>query len=219
MGLATVRALLDGRAKVLLTGRNERNVEAARRELGDRALVVRSDAAGMPEVHSLGALVKERFGAIDFLHVNAGISEPGAFSEVTEQTYDRVFAVNTKGAFFTAQSLEGLGAATYLSADAGLASLHDLALLSGMYGLLAGFLHATALVDSEGVRAGAFLELLTPWMTAMMGDLPQYAEKIDSGRHGVNVVSNLGMQAAFSGEHPHRHPRAGRRHRSARADA
>jgi NAD(P)-dependent dehydrogenase (short-subunit alcohol dehydrogenase family) len=105
MGLATARALLDGGAEVLLTGRNERNVEAARRELGDGALVVRSDVASMADVHALGALVKERLGAIDFLHVNAGVSELGPFSEVTEETYDRVFAVNTKGAFFSAQRL------------------------------------------------------------------------------------------------------------------
>lgn len=91
-------------------------------------------------------------------------------------------------------SLEALGAAKYLGTDPGLASLHDLALLSGMYGLFAGFFHATALVDSEGIRASSFLELLSPWMAAMMGELPGYAEKIDSGKHGVNVVSNLGMQ-------------------------
>jgi 3-hydroxyisobutyrate dehydrogenase-like beta-hydroxyacid dehydrogenase len=95
-----------------------------------------------------------------------------------------------------APTLEALGAATYLGEDAGLASLHDLALLSGMYGLFAGFFHATALVDSEGVPARSFLKLLAPWMTAMMGELSGYAEKIDGGRHGENVVSNLGMQTA-----------------------
>jgi 3-hydroxyisobutyrate dehydrogenase-like beta-hydroxyacid dehydrogenase len=95
-----------------------------------------------------------------------------------------------------AGSLEALGAANYLGADPGLASLHDLALLSGMYGLFAGFFHASALVDSEGIGSGSFLKLLSPWMAAMMGELPGYADKIDSGRHGVDVVSNLAMQAA-----------------------
>jgi len=95
-----------------------------------------------------------------------------------------------------ASSLEALGAANYLGADPGLASLHDLALLSGMYGVFAGFFHACALVDSEGIRSNSFLELLGPWMAAMMGELPEYAKKIDSGEHGVNVVSNLAMQAA-----------------------
>lgn len=95
-----------------------------------------------------------------------------------------------------AGSLDALGGANYLGADPGLASLHDLALLSGMYGLFAGFFHACALVDSGGIRSSSFLELLGPWMAAMMGELPGYAEKIDSGRHGVGVVSNLAMQAA-----------------------
>lgn len=95
-----------------------------------------------------------------------------------------------------AGTLGELGAVNYLGTDPGLASLHDLALLSGMYGLFAGFFHASALVDSEGIRAGSFLKLLGPWMAAMMGELPGYADKIDSGKHGVNVVSNLGMQAA-----------------------
>ncbi|HEX8661059.1 MAG TPA: NAD(P)-binding domain-containing protein [Brevundimonas sp.] len=93
-------------------------------------------------------------------------------------------------------TLRALGEADYLGTDAGLASLHDLALLSGMYGVFAGFFHATALVASEGVAAGAFLKMLAPWMTAMMGELPGYAQKIDSGRHDENVVSNLGMQTA-----------------------
>jgi 3-hydroxyisobutyrate dehydrogenase-like beta-hydroxyacid dehydrogenase len=93
-------------------------------------------------------------------------------------------------------SLEALGAANYLGADPGLASLHDLALLSGMYGVFAGFFHASALVDSEGIRSSSFLKLLRPWMAAMMGELPGYAQKIDSGRHDLDVVSNLGMQTA-----------------------
>ena len=92
--------------------------------------------------------------------------------------------------------LGALAATNYLGEDAGLASLHDLALLSGMYGLFAGFFHATALVDSEGIPTGGFLELLANWMSAMMGELAGYAAKIDSGDHGMNVVSNLGMQLA-----------------------
>jgi NAD(P)-dependent dehydrogenase (short-subunit alcohol dehydrogenase family) len=40
MGLATVKALLEGGAEVLLTSRNEQNLETARRELGPRAHVV-----------------------------------------------------------------------------------------------------------------------------------------------------------------------------------
>ncbi len=108
MGLATAKALVDGGAEVLVTGRDARNLEAARASLGPRALVVRSDTASMADIGTLGALVKDRFGRIDFLFVNAGISELDAFDKVTEASYDGMFAVNAKGAFFTAQRLAPL---------------------------------------------------------------------------------------------------------------
>ncbi|WP_437693667.1 SDR family oxidoreductase [Sorangium sp. So ce176] len=58
MGLATVKALLDGGAEVLLTGRNERNREAARRELGRGAHVVRSDAGSLADIDALRAFAQ-----------------------------------------------------------------------------------------------------------------------------------------------------------------
>ena len=105
MGLATVKALLEGGAEVLLTGRNEQNTEAARRELGSRAHVVRSDAASLIDLEALGSFVDEKFGQVDFVFINAGVSEVQPFDKVTEASYDKQFNVNTKGAFFTAQRL------------------------------------------------------------------------------------------------------------------
>ncbi|WP_434048378.1 MULTISPECIES: SDR family oxidoreductase [Sorangium] len=108
MGLATVKALLDGGAEVLLTGRNERNLEAARRELGRGAHVVRSDAGSLADIDALRANVKDRLGEIDLLFVNAGVSSLEPFDQVTEASYDETFAVNTKGAFFAMQRLAPL---------------------------------------------------------------------------------------------------------------
>ncbi len=54
VGLAVARALLDEDAQILVTGRNERNLEAARRELGSRAHVVRSDTADLADIEALG---------------------------------------------------------------------------------------------------------------------------------------------------------------------
>jgi NAD(P)-dependent dehydrogenase (short-subunit alcohol dehydrogenase family) len=69
--------------------------------LGSRAHVVRSYTASLADIGALGALVKETLGALDFLFINAGVSELGPFADVTEAAYDRIFDVNTKGAFFT----------------------------------------------------------------------------------------------------------------------
>jgi len=108
MGLATVKALLEGEAEVLLTGRNEQNLEAARRELGSRVHVVRSDVSSMADIDKLGALVKEKLDQVDVVFINVGISELAPFDQVTEDSYDRQFNINTKGAFFTAQRLAPL---------------------------------------------------------------------------------------------------------------
>lgn len=89
-----------------------------------------------------------------------------------------------------------LGTGTYVGTDPGLASLHDLALLGGMYGMLGGALHALALVGSENVQASPFnATLLVPWLNAMAGVVGHLAEQIDSGDYTTGVVSNLGMQA------------------------
>lgn len=108
MGRAMVQALLDGGAEVLLTGRNEENLEAARVGLGSGARVVRSDAASMTDIHALGARVEESFGEIDALFVNHGYARMEPFDGVTEASYDRQFGVNAKGAFFTVQRLAPL---------------------------------------------------------------------------------------------------------------
>ena len=105
MGLATARLLVEGGARVLVTGRNPANIDKARKELGGQVHTVRSDASDMSDIMLLGAIIGQRLGQIDFLHVNVGIAELERFEKVTEASYDRQFAVNTKGAFFTVQRL------------------------------------------------------------------------------------------------------------------
>jgi 3-hydroxyisobutyrate dehydrogenase-like beta-hydroxyacid dehydrogenase len=92
--------------------------------------------------------------------------------------------------------LDSLGESHYLGADPGLAALHDLALLSGMYGMFMGVLQAYALVGSEGVPAATFAPMLSRWLGGMSGFVAGAAAQIDKGDYTVGVVSNLAMQAA-----------------------
>ncbi|MBL1080867.1 NAD(P)-dependent oxidoreductase [Streptomyces actinomycinicus] len=84
----------------------------------------------------------------------------------------------------------------YVGADPGLAALHDVALLSGMYGMFAGITHAFALVRGADVALGEFAALLVPWLDAMAGAAHGTAERLASGDHTTGVVSNLAMQVA-----------------------
>ncbi|MFE0023775.1 NAD(P)-dependent oxidoreductase [Amycolatopsis sp. NPDC059021] len=94
------------------------------------------------------------------------------------------------------------GESRYVGDDPGFAALHDLALLSGMYGQMAGVLQAFALIRSAGIAAGEFAPLLQGWLTAMGGYVERAAAQIDSGDYGQDVVSNLAMQEAAFGNFP-----------------
>ncbi|MEV6320447.1 SDR family oxidoreductase [Nocardia sp. NPDC051787] len=106
MGLAIVEALLAEGVEVVLTGRNEDNLAQARARLaGRQAHVVRSDAAVTADIDVLGTLVEQRLGRVDALFVNHGTAEFQTLDAATEESFDRQFAINTKGAFFTVQRL------------------------------------------------------------------------------------------------------------------
>ncbi|UKD59132.1 NAD(P)-binding domain-containing protein [Amycolatopsis sp. FU40] len=115
------------------------------------------------------------------------IGQPGAF----------VFYSGPKDVFDTHRAaFDTFGGSNYVGEDPGLAALHDLALLSGMYGQFIGVLQAYALIRSEGLSAVEFAPLLGGWLTAMSNFVQEAAVEADSGDYTRNVVSNLGMQAA-----------------------
>lgn len=108
IGLTTAKMLLEGGARVLVTGRSQGGLEFARNALGEGALVVASDAGSLTDIDALAARVKDAFESVDLLFVNAGIGVFAPFEHTTEAMYDDVFNVNTKGAFFTVQKLAPL---------------------------------------------------------------------------------------------------------------
>ncbi|MEU9855752.1 NAD(P)-binding domain-containing protein [Streptomyces sp. NPDC047974] len=86
---------------------------------------------------------------------------------------------------------------TYVGEDAGFAALHDVALLSAMYGMFAGVTHAFALIRRENIDPVAFAPLLVNWIQAMVDpSVEQTARQLVSGDLTTDVVSNLAMQVA-----------------------
>lgn len=106
MGLEVARFLVNGGGEVIVTGNKQQNVEEARSTLG--AQILQSDIGNMAQIKSLGAFIENTFKQIDFAYINAGVAIVEPISQVTEETFDRTFNVNTKGAFFTAQVLSPL---------------------------------------------------------------------------------------------------------------
>ncbi|MDP4098859.1 NAD(P)-binding domain-containing protein [Paenibacillus sp. P96] len=94
-------------------------------------------------------------------------------------------------------ALESFGSTKYLGQDPGLASLHDLALLSAMYGMFSGFFHAVAMIRSEQLQAESFTSLVVPWLQAMSASLPLMAQAVDAGDHQTKVSSLHINQTGF----------------------
>lgn len=103
IGLATARTFAAHGAKVAIAGRDPQTLEKAAKEIGRDTLAIRADVANPAELDGLFRQVKERFGGIDVLFVNAGIAQFAPLSEATAEHFDEVVGVNLKGAYFTIQ--------------------------------------------------------------------------------------------------------------------
>jgi NAD(P)-dependent dehydrogenase (short-subunit alcohol dehydrogenase family) len=108
MGLATAKMLLDGGARVLVTGRSQAGLESAQKELGNGAIVVSSDARSLTDIDALVSRVKAEFDTFDLLFVNAGFSIRAPLESMTGAVYDEMFNLNAKGPVFAVQKLAPL---------------------------------------------------------------------------------------------------------------
>lgn len=74
-------------------------------QAGGQAMAVHADVGSSADRQRMVAELLARFGRIDLLVNNAGITSPGRkdLLEATEESWDTVFATNLKGPFFLAQ--------------------------------------------------------------------------------------------------------------------
>jgi 3-hydroxyisobutyrate dehydrogenase-like beta-hydroxyacid dehydrogenase len=87
--------------------------------------------------------------------------------------------------------LELWGSPEYFGDDAGMASLYDLALLSGMYAMFAGFFHGAAMVGAAGVPAKEFATRAAAWLQNVVFAVTEYADVIDGGDYSVPGQQSL----------------------------
>ena len=103
IGLAAAQEFDREGARVAICGLNERTLQAAKGTLGAGSLAFRADVSNLPDLDAMFATIKREFGHLDGVLVNAGYSDFRLFEDVTEQSLDKVIAVNFKGAYFTIQ--------------------------------------------------------------------------------------------------------------------
>lgn len=103
-GKATAVASAREGAEVLCVDINPAAAEETAgliRDEGGAAEVFRADVTKSDEVAAMVTACRQHFGRIDVLDYNVGIAHLGGVVETSEADWDRVFAVNLKGAFLT----------------------------------------------------------------------------------------------------------------------
>jgi NAD(P)-dependent dehydrogenase (short-subunit alcohol dehydrogenase family) len=120
IGLATAKQFVNEGAYVFITGRRDRELAAAMKEIGRNVTGVQGDVSQLADLDRLIALIKREKGTLDIVFANAGAAQFAAIDEITEAHYDLIFNVNVKGVLFTVQKALALmpnGASIILNAS------------------------------------------------------------------------------------------------------
>jgi NAD(P)-dependent dehydrogenase (short-subunit alcohol dehydrogenase family) len=104
IGLAAAELFAREGAQLIITGRGQAALDAASARIGPESVAIQSDIADLPHHAEIMRQIRARFGRIDILLANAGINMIEPTSAVTPDSYDRQFATNTRGLFFSVQA-------------------------------------------------------------------------------------------------------------------
>ena len=102
IGLATAKLFVKEGAYVFITGRRQKELDEAVKEIGSNVTGVQGDVAKLTDLDRLYESVKAK-GKLDIIFANAGVAEFAPFGKITEEHFDKLFNINVKGTLFTVQ--------------------------------------------------------------------------------------------------------------------
>jgi NAD(P)-dependent dehydrogenase (short-subunit alcohol dehydrogenase family) len=130
IGRAAAVAFAKEGSKVVISGRRDEEGAATVKLIqaaGGEGLFIRGDVSRKADVENLVRKTVEKYGRLDVAFNNAGIEDPSAaFHEHSDDTFDKVFAINVKGLWWSMQAeirqmlKQGGGAIVNTSSIAGL---------------------------------------------------------------------------------------------------
>src|SRR5882757_10411305 len=103
IGRAIARRFADDGARVYLTGRRKDELEAAAEEAGPGAVAVPCDVSRAADLDRVMDVISGDGRQLDAVVANAGAGDGSRLQDVTEEQFDFVFGVNTKGSLLTVQ--------------------------------------------------------------------------------------------------------------------
>src|SRR5271155_3876456 len=100
IGLAAAKLFAAEGAYVFITGRRQKELDDAVKEIGSNVTGIRGDVASLVDLDRLYDAVRAK-GRIDIVFANAGIGEFVLLEKLTEEQFDKIFNINVKGLLFT----------------------------------------------------------------------------------------------------------------------
>ncbi len=101
IGLSTAKRFVEEGAFGYITGRRQAELDQAASLIGRNVTAVQGDVSNLVDLDRLYAKVANEKGKIDILFAGAGIVDPQPLAEATEESFDKVFGINTRGLAFT----------------------------------------------------------------------------------------------------------------------
>ena len=104
IGLATARLFVAEGARVAITGRNQKTLDAAAQELGRNAIAIAADITDVAATEAAVQQAVNNFGKLDILFANAGVAGNTPLGGTTIAAFERVIRTNLTAVFFTVQA-------------------------------------------------------------------------------------------------------------------
>ena len=104
LALASAKRFVEEGAHVFITGRRQKELDAAVKEIGFNVTGVQGDASNLTDLDRLYETVKAEKGHLDILYASASYGEFNVpLGSITEENFDKTFDVNVRGTLFTVQ--------------------------------------------------------------------------------------------------------------------
>jgi 3-oxoacyl-[acyl-carrier protein] reductase len=154
IGLAIGRLMVEHGARVVLGDVDEAAAKAAAAELGEPvAAAVRCDVTSESDVDGLLEHAVRRFGRVDVMVNNAGITRDATLRRMTESDFDAVIAVHLKGCWL------GTRAAAARMREQGSGAIVNISSISGKVGMVGQTNYSAAKAGIVGLTKAAAKEL------------------------------------------------------------
>jgi 3-oxoacyl-[acyl-carrier protein] reductase len=184
IGAGIARRFVAEGARVAIADRDFDAASALARELGPNAIAVATDVADRDSVTALATTVASSFGALDVLVNNAGIGHsPQPLEELSDEDFDRIFAVNVRSIYLTARAFvpgmkaRGRGAILNIGSTAGVSPRPRLTWYNASKGWVITATRSMAVeLAPAGIRVNAINPVAseTPLLATFMGtDTPE----------------------------------------------